>query len=36
MSLALATGQPFSEVLDWSDQDIATAHALLEELHDRM
>jgi hypothetical protein len=34
MRLAILTGQPFSEVLDWDDRDVATATRYLEEKQD--
>lgn len=34
MRVAILTGQPFSEVLEWEDRDFATAVRYLDEKHD--
>ncbi len=34
MRIAILTGQPFSEVLEWDDRDIATAVVYLDEKAD--
>lgn len=34
MRLALMSGQPFTEVLEWDDRDVATAWRYLDEKND--
>lgn len=34
MSLALASKQPYSEVLEWEDRDAATAWELIQQAQD--